>query len=71
MKPYLRAAIVAAGVAGMMFLLGHKGDRVMAAGRPEVTLEHSERHAAPGRRHHTESDCARLCCRMAGAGGRA
>ncbi len=39
MKPYLRAAIVAAGVAGMMFLLGHKGDRVMAASRPEVTLE--------------------------------
>jgi hypothetical protein len=40
MKPFLRAAIVAAGVAGVMFLLpGHKDDRVVAASRPEVTLE--------------------------------
>ncbi len=39
MKPFLRFAIVVAGVAGMMFMLPRlNGDHVLAAGRPDVTL---------------------------------
>jgi hypothetical protein len=40
MRPFFRLAIVAAGLAGMMFLLPrHNGDHVLAADRPQVTLD--------------------------------
>ncbi len=46
MKPFLRFAIVVAGVAGMMFMLSpQNSDRVLAAGRPDVTL--NIQNAAP------------------------
>jgi hypothetical protein len=39
MRPFLRFAIVVAGVVGLMFMLPRQNsDRVLAAGRPEVTL---------------------------------
>ncbi len=46
MKPFLRFAIVVAGVAGMMLMLPRQNsDRVLAAGRPDVTL--NIQNAAP------------------------
>src|SRR5271169_2857366 len=40
MKLFFRVAIVVAAMAGMMFMLPrHNGDRVLAASRPEVTLD--------------------------------
>ena len=69
MKPFLRLAIVVAGVAGMLFMLPRaNGDRVLAAGRPDVTL--NVQNATPRQVEDTteEGDRARLRGCMAGAG---
>ena len=74
MKPFLRFgdSCRCAWPAAMCLLPRHNGDAiVLAAGRPEVTLNIQNADSPPGRGHHPEGGRARLRRRMAGVGGRA